>query len=422
MRLLVAMVMFLGACRIPMSASYGLDGPHVAKDGISLLFVPTESNGPHEVHVAYVQLTEVLLAALRSDPRVHVEVADHLPTELHALDRFDYVVELGVFADANQSVQCVIEDPRAALDQLFFDRLAHSHGCAVQATSPWVAQAVVAIGFDNPRAKHERLNRTLSHAFVARQKDSQDWQPLLDARVAEATTWMQTRLPHHFSAEVAIVTSSDHTAVPVGERDGVREGDVFDVYDGKAPDGMARASYVDASSTELERVYGGGAFVAGARAVQRGRVWLLELDPTIGVHAMTATHGGTSSTSPEPTLGFRTRAHPVGSGLVLGAGLEGILGAHKGLLIGPEVGWEQWVAPHLQLHVIADGHFIAGAFDGMTDLGVGTAGVVGGTVATRHAYVSLEGGYAWTNRLHASTDTFDFRGPFARLTVGLSGL
>src|SRR5664279_604531 len=104
MRLLVVMLMVLGACRIPMSASYDLDGPQVVKDGISLLFVPTESNGPHEVHVAYVQLTEVLLAALRSDPRVHVEVADHLPTELHALDRFDYVVELGVFADANQSV------------------------------------------------------------------------------------------------------------------------------------------------------------------------------------------------------------------------------------------------------------------------------------------------------------------------------
>jgi hypothetical protein len=410
----VVVLSLAAGCRIAVHQSYG-GQPAPERAGVVQLLVMPPGSWATTADVA-AKLQTTMLSALRQDPHVHAELATMTGSHdgcRYAQDHgMDYIVRLEVEADTTTNVSCrklfwkgwgsILKDRHEPDPEecTIAPPYAHSH-ITFEVTDPY----------------HCRKNEQLTHKFAqVTQSNSEDWQPLLDERAATATRWMNARLPHFFAPDIPVIPGAHagQATLPIGASSGVREGEAFQVFDGRDSAGYVRAEHVTATTTDVVPIYGGLDAVASEHAIARGRPWALEVQPVLGTSQLRDTM--TSDTA--VLVGGHVRVHPFGSGLVLGAELEGQLAnGSSATLLGPEFGWGQQLGSRVGLHVLA-GAQLANAHDRGGPTQVGAAGdlVAGVTCSFQHGFVGVEAGYQWSRWL----DTIDLAGPIARLTFGLS--
>jgi hypothetical protein len=401
-------------CRIAVHESYGGRPPSQRGGVVQVLVMPPGSIANTADVAAKLQTT--MLSALRQDPHVHVELAT--TTESHdgcvyAQDHgMDYIVRLEVEAGTTTNVSC-----RKLVWKNLGSILKDNHEPDAEECTSYPPYAHSHITFEVMGTYHCGKNEQLTHAFAqVKQSDSEDWQPLLDERAATATRWMEARLPHYFAPDIPVIPGAHagQATLPIGASSGIREGEVFQVFDGRDSAGYVLAEHVTATTAEVVPIYGGLDSAAGEHAIDRGRPWALEVQPVLGT-----SHLRDTMTSDAAVLvGGHVRAHPFGSGLVLGAEAEGQLAnGSSAALLGPELGWGLQLGSRVGLHLLA-GAQLVNAHDRGGPTQVGGAGdlVAGATCSFRHGFVGVEAGYQWSRWL----DTIDLAGPIARLTFGLS--
>jgi hypothetical protein len=410
MRVWLAGCVLLGACSFPVHRAGGGLAPRHDPGVVKLLVLPASAD---DVYGPKLQAT--MLSALQQDPHVRVEQADKddwtSACQYAAEHGIDHIVQLRVRAGTDQAYSC-----RDSLrDILTGDHKNPHSSCGL--SGPPLSRADIDVRFF--QSDHCGRESPLSkHFWQGNAVATSDVQPLLAKRAAEATAWMQTTLPHYFTAEVQVVaTADDHATVPAGAGDGVRTGDAFELYDAGLPAGYARATRVTATTTEVTPMYGDTSLDVGQLAVHRGRPWLIEIDPMVGASTM---HVG-GVTDRAFVIGGHARFHPFESGPIAGVGVEGQLAsAQPTVVLGPELGWRLQPAPRLAVHAVAGVRLVNAELDHDTVVGAAADTVVGAAYTSRYGFVSVEGGYQWSTSMATASRSADLDGPLVRATFGIA--
>jgi hypothetical protein len=197
MRFLVLLVAGFTACGPP--PVFVPRGP----EPISVVFQAQHELGkpyPSDDDRAYEEVARKTIAALERDPRVHVTVVeqhDAMPAS------FDYLLTIELDSSVQQRSHCVDHSTHIA-GAIFDGLLKDDHNqrdvvtCNAMVQDPPLATASILFRI----ARHMPYNRhswpKLTKKFFGPKVETDDVQPLVAARIADATAWIEANAPTLF--------------------------------------------------------------------------------------------------------------------------------------------------------------------------------------------------------------------------------